>query len=160
LEDFNTVVARIKQLANLKTNYQVAHLLGIKPWQLSSRKKHGTLLPTIVEWAIREYLSLDWLLHGYGFPSIHARTHAPGAFPAATGDGNATPGPGLGRIQDSLAGSEADLPIAEEIARNLAELEAIAPAALHHASAYIKGLLDGVKQSTGQAHAYEDPGPL
>lgn len=43
---------------------EVAKLFGLSGPDLSNRKKRGSLLPFIVDWAINENVNLDWLIRG------------------------------------------------------------------------------------------------
>jgi len=62
--NFVLVVDKIMKLKGLRSEKDVAKTLGISPQDFSNRKKRGTLLPVVVEWAINERVNLDWLLTG------------------------------------------------------------------------------------------------
>jgi SOS-response transcriptional repressor LexA len=64
--DIKPVLARIKLLKGLKNDSEIAALLGIGANDFSNRKKRGTLLQPIVEWAAHESVSFDDLLCGEG----------------------------------------------------------------------------------------------
>lgn len=43
---------------------EVAKLFGLSAPDLSQRKKRGSVLPHIIDWAINENVNLNWLLTG------------------------------------------------------------------------------------------------
>lgn len=64
--DFDLIINRvcvIKDITSAKAK-DVASVLGISPQDFSNRKKRGTLLPVIVDWALKESVNLNWLLKG------------------------------------------------------------------------------------------------
>lgn len=64
MENVEAVLDRIRIYKNLKNDKEIAALLGIAPSDFSGRKKRGTLAPLIVEWGMRQGVSMDWLLKG------------------------------------------------------------------------------------------------
>lgn len=64
--NFALVFERIMEIKGLSSEKELAKTLGISPQDFSNRKKRGTLLPVVVEWAIMEGVNLDWLLKGQG----------------------------------------------------------------------------------------------
>lgn len=64
--DFNKIIERIKNIKQLNHNKDVADLFSISPSDFSLRKKRGTLLPLIIEWAIDQCVNTDWLITGKG----------------------------------------------------------------------------------------------
>lgn len=62
--NFESVIKRIEALKGIKGDKHVAVILGISPPDFSNRKKRGSLLPVIFEWAINENVNLDWLIKG------------------------------------------------------------------------------------------------
>ncbi len=60
--NFSIVIEKIMERTGLTSDKDVARALEISPQDFSNRKKRGTLLPVIVEWALREKVSIDWLL--------------------------------------------------------------------------------------------------
>lgn len=49
---------------NVRGDKHVAAILGLSPQDFSNRKKRGSLLPVVIEWAINENVNLDWLIRG------------------------------------------------------------------------------------------------
>lgn len=62
--DIQKVIEQIKLVKNALSDKDVAVLLGLTPADFSNRKKRGTLVPLIVEWALEENLSLNDLFAG------------------------------------------------------------------------------------------------
>ena len=61
----NEIISRIKQLSGLKTEGEVAKLLGFSQASLSERKDRASIpYKRITEWAIDNGYSLDWILTG------------------------------------------------------------------------------------------------
>ena len=61
--DILTIIQDIKDIKGLKTDKQVAELIGISPTNFNNRKNsQDSLITPIVKWAINENYSLDWLL--------------------------------------------------------------------------------------------------
>lgn len=61
---FEKIIERMKVAAHITTDKDVALILGLSPPDFSRRKKAGSLLPLIIEWAINENVELDWLIKG------------------------------------------------------------------------------------------------
>ena len=68
--DIETILSRIQKSYGLKKDKEVANLIGLGPNDFSNRKKRGSLLKAIVEWAAHENVSLDWLVYGRGDASL------------------------------------------------------------------------------------------
>jgi len=64
--NYAAIVKRLMRLQNFDNEYQVADMLGISPPDMSRRKKSGTLLNLIIDWAINQNINLDWLFKGEG----------------------------------------------------------------------------------------------
>jgi len=62
--NLNSVVGRILEKKGLTQNREVAEILGISPADFSNRKKRGTLLPLLIDWAIHEKVNLHWFITG------------------------------------------------------------------------------------------------
>lgn len=62
--NFDLVIKRIEDLKGVRGDKHVAAILGLSPQDFSNRKKRGSLLPAIFEWAINESVNLDWLIKG------------------------------------------------------------------------------------------------
>lgn len=60
--EINAVLERIKQIKSLKTEKDIAFLLGLSPQDFSNRKKRNTLRPLVLEWAAREGINVNWLV--------------------------------------------------------------------------------------------------
>ena len=58
------VVKRLLEVKGLSQGKEAAKILGISPADLSNRKKRGSLLPLLVEWAINEGVNLHWFITG------------------------------------------------------------------------------------------------
>lgn len=64
--NFDLVIGRIGCFKGINGDKFIAAALGISPQDFSNRKKRGSLLPVIFEWAINENVNLDWLMKGEG----------------------------------------------------------------------------------------------
>jgi hypothetical protein len=64
--NLDLVIGRIEALKGITGDKFIAGALGISPQDFSNRKKRGTLLPVIFEWAINENIDLNWLMKGEG----------------------------------------------------------------------------------------------
>lgn len=60
--EISAVLERIKQIKSLKTEKDIAFLLGLSPQDFSNRKKRNTLRPLVLEWAAREGINMNWLI--------------------------------------------------------------------------------------------------
>ena len=63
--DADQIIKRVIFYKQLRNQEDVARLLGIKKNDFSNRKKRGTLIPLIIEWADHEKVNLEWLLRGH-----------------------------------------------------------------------------------------------
>jgi len=78
--NFDLVIDKIKKVKGLSKDAEVAKLLGLSPPDFSARKKKGTILPLIVDWAVNENVNLDSLLKNDGeVIYIEAKTTETGA---------------------------------------------------------------------------------
>ena len=59
-----SIIDRIKAIKGVQTDKDVALLLGLTPADFFNRKKRGTLIPLIVEWALAEDRDLNELFKG------------------------------------------------------------------------------------------------
>lgn len=75
MDNVDEILTRLKLVAKLKNDKDIAELFGIAPSDFSNRKKRGSLTPLLMEWCKQEGVSFDWLLSG-------------GNVQVATGDGN------------------------------------------------------------------------
>lgn len=60
--EIEAVLERIKKAKSLKSEREIASLLGLSPQDFSNRKKRGTLRPLIIQWAAREGININWLI--------------------------------------------------------------------------------------------------
>jgi hypothetical protein len=95
--DIDVVIDKIKTLKGLKNDKEVAALLGLSSADFSNRKKRGSLLLMIFEWAGTEDVSLDWL-------TTKCDENFQATSQVVTGDGNIQAG---GSIHSSSAGVQA-----------------------------------------------------
>lgn len=81
--NFSKVVARIKGVVGVKNQEDLAPLFGLSPSDFSKRKKSGSLLPMIFDWAISNNVNLDWLFTGNGpsCSSVHADSDGTSSLP-------------------------------------------------------------------------------
>ncbi|MCP4113252.1 MAG: bacteriophage CI repressor [Desulfobacteraceae bacterium] len=64
--EVNKIINRILEALSLKTEKELAIILGISPQDFSQRKKKGTLLKLIINSEINKNINYDWLLTGEG----------------------------------------------------------------------------------------------
>jgi hypothetical protein len=62
--NLDEVVGRLLGIKGLTQIKQVAELLNISAADLSNRKKRGTLLPLLIDWALHEKVNLHWFVTG------------------------------------------------------------------------------------------------
>ena len=62
--NFDKIITRIAVLKGVAGDKHVAAILGLSPQDFSNRKKRGSLMPAIIEWAINETVNLEWLFRG------------------------------------------------------------------------------------------------
>jgi len=62
--NFKDVENRIKIHTGLSEGKDIAALFKMTPQNYSNKKSAGTLLPTVIAWAIQENVNLDWLIKG------------------------------------------------------------------------------------------------
>ncbi|MDD2853853.1 MAG: helix-turn-helix domain-containing protein [Desulfuromonadaceae bacterium] len=60
--NFDLIIKKIMSKKGFDDEKEVAKLFGLSGPDLSNRKKRGSLLPFIVDWAINENVNLDWLI--------------------------------------------------------------------------------------------------
>jgi len=58
------MVKRLLETRGLTQGKEAAEILGISAADLSNRKKRGTLLPLLIEWAVNERVNLHWFVTG------------------------------------------------------------------------------------------------
>jgi len=64
--EIDTILTRFKFATGLKNDRDIADLIGISPQNFNNRKKRGTLLSPILEWAAKEKINTSWILTGEG----------------------------------------------------------------------------------------------
>jgi len=57
--DIEKIIDRLKKKTRLSTNKDIADLLGLSPTDYGNRKKRGTLLPILIDWALNEKVDLQ-----------------------------------------------------------------------------------------------------
>lgn len=62
--NFKDIENRIKIQTGLMESKDIAALFNMTPQNYSNKKSTGTLLPTIIAWAIQENVNLDWTASG------------------------------------------------------------------------------------------------
>ena len=65
------IINRVKTIARIVTDKDFADILGISSADFGQRKKRGTLLPLITQWAIDQDIDLNYLLKGHASPVIN-----------------------------------------------------------------------------------------
>ncbi|VVS95321.1 helix-turn-helix domain-containing protein [Desulfoluna spongiiphila] len=133
--DLGPILSRLKEAANLSFDKDIAVLLGISAPDFSMRKKRGSLLPIIIEWAINNNVNLDWLIKG----ATPLKT-------AVNGDTHEDDEVVKEHIQ--IAKMFKNKVIAKEINWDLIKLEQVDQAALKELHEYIKFKLQ-MKKSEG-----------
>ncbi len=64
--DIQVALDRIKEVKGLRNDKEIAPLLGLSAQNFSNRKKRGTLLSLIVDWAADEGFNAAYILYGEG----------------------------------------------------------------------------------------------
>ena len=62
--DLSRTIERLKKYTKVRKDKDLAAILGLSPANFNNRKKIGTLLAPITEWAISDGVDLNWLLTG------------------------------------------------------------------------------------------------
>ena len=67
-----SIVDRAKRAAEVKTDKELAVIIGISKEDFGNRKKRGTILPLLVKWAANENVDLNFLITGriIGSPAL------------------------------------------------------------------------------------------
>lgn len=68
------MIKRMLEIKGLSQSKEAAKLLGISPADFSNRKRRGTLLPLMIEWAIGEKIDLHWFITGEGLKRTNKET--------------------------------------------------------------------------------------
>lgn len=71
--NLDEMVKRLLTAKGLTQGKEAAKILGISPADLSNRKKRGTLLPLLIEWAVKEKVNLHWFITGEDSCNIIAK---------------------------------------------------------------------------------------
>jgi len=69
LVDIDDIISRVRSYLKIKSDRQVAEVLGISKENFSNRKRRGSLMPLFIEWGIKEGVNLQWLITGETFDS-------------------------------------------------------------------------------------------
>lgn len=75
--NIEAALKRLKQFKDLETDREIAKTLGLSPSNFAARKKRDSLFPAIVDWALKENVSLDWLIKGEGDQLIDNASEPP-----------------------------------------------------------------------------------
>lgn len=72
--DIEKIIERLKEKTKISTNKDIADLLGLSPTDYGNRKKRGSLLPLLIDWALNEKVNLqDFIVGGkYQTEETHA----------------------------------------------------------------------------------------
>lgn len=62
--NIDEVISRVKSLKGLKSNKELALLFHLSPEDFSNRKRRGSLLTLIIEWAMNENVNINRILKG------------------------------------------------------------------------------------------------
>jgi hypothetical protein len=79
--NIEAALKRLKQFKDLETDREIAKTLGLSPSNFAARKKRDSLFPAIVDWALKENVSLDWLIKGEGDQLIDTASEPPPDYP-------------------------------------------------------------------------------
>lgn len=58
------IIERLQELTGINSKKELAVLFGLSAADFSNRKRRGSLLPLIIDWAINENVNVNWLLTG------------------------------------------------------------------------------------------------
>lgn len=150
--NFDDVIARIKESMNYSANLQVAELFGLSAADFSKRKKTGTILPIVVEWAINKKVNIDWLLTGKGTPYIKEETATPTETKPTTPESN-----NVVELQHiELVRRFTDKPRAKGADMDLLEIEKLDRETFIEVVGFIKGVANNLKMAS-EKQAYASP---
>ena len=62
--DMKNIIRRMKHAKKLKYDVQLAKEIGLDKRYLSDTQKKGALPLSMVKWAIKEKLDLNWIFYG------------------------------------------------------------------------------------------------
>lgn len=62
--NFDDVAKRVSEYGNASRDKGVAAVLGISPQDYNNRKRRGTLLFVVFDWATRNQIDLNWMFYG------------------------------------------------------------------------------------------------
>lgn len=62
--DLEKIIKRLKSFLGVSRDIQLADIFKLSPQDFNKRKKRGTLLPLIIDWAISQTVDMNWLLLG------------------------------------------------------------------------------------------------
>jgi len=68
--NFDLIIKKIMIHKGFEDEKEVAKLFGLSAPDLSQRKKRGSILPYVIDWAINEKVNLDWLIRETPVPSV------------------------------------------------------------------------------------------
>ena len=67
IENFPPILGRVVSCLNVEKNHEVASALGVTPSTVSNWKERGDIpILQAVNFALREEISVDWILTGKG----------------------------------------------------------------------------------------------
>lgn len=64
--DVQAIIERVKERTGARTEGELAEIWDYSPQNYSAKKKRGTLISDIIDWAIQEKIDLNWLVWGFG----------------------------------------------------------------------------------------------
>lgn len=64
LVDVKCVISRAKNIAGITTDRELSKIIGISSADFGNRKKRGTLLPLLINWAANGNVDLNYLIKG------------------------------------------------------------------------------------------------
>lgn len=59
--DFLRITNKLKEYKKFSTDKEIADLFGLSEQDFNNRKRRGSLLPLILNWALNEKVDLEWL---------------------------------------------------------------------------------------------------
>jgi hypothetical protein len=142
------IIGRIKDLTGLNQSQIAAEIYDIKPSDLSNRISRNSInIEILGEWADKNRVSLDWLIHGYGNPYYNDKVNNMGR--ATNGEPpnerHAQQARFIKAEKNSLLNEFTEKDLAKEVSVQLLEIERLNSTAFKEACAYIKGMATGLK---------------